>query len=403
VKILVIVSEFPKVTETFVYRNIAEYRRRGHDAIVFYAKRFLPDEIVHEFARDTVRSAFTFGFFDRRAVGAMCRETLAHPGRQVALAAELLREHRKEPMRGAKAFAVVPKATALAAWCRENGIEHIHAEFAGFPATVAMLAARSSGIPFSFSAHANDIFVSQSLLLTKAREARFVRAISRYNIDFLTKIPGFPAEKLQLIHCGIDRALLDAEPPASPGSGPLNILYVGSLIRKKGVGDLIEALALLRDQLPFRCRIVGKGDLEASLKAAASAHGLEDVVEFCGPKDSEGVREAYRWAHVVVVPSTVGQGGRIEGIPVVAMEAMAHARPVVASRLSGIPELIEDNGTGWLTPPGDPSAIAAAVHEIYGNWDAAAVLARRGRERVREEYLIDENAAALLRAMEETT
>lgn len=401
-KILVVVSEFPKMTETFVYRNIAEYRRRGHEAVVFYAKRFFPNEVVHEFARETVQSAFTYGFAAPRSIAALAREAATHPGAMFSLATEILSAHRTEPGRGARTFAVVPKSVALGHWCAANGVDHIHAEFAGFPATVAMIASRVSGVPFSFSAHANDIFVSEALLVEKAREARFVRTISEYNIDYLSKIAGFPTDKLRLLRCGVDRSLLSDDPPAAPGDGPLNILYVGSFAEKKGVGHLIDALETLKGRVPFRCRIVGGGELELPLKAAVASKNLGDVVTFDGPNDADGVREAYRWSHVVVIPSIVGRGGRIEGIPVVAMEALAHARPTVASRLSGIPELIEDGVTGWLTPPGDHAAIAAALTDIHTDWGTASAIGLRGRERIRAEYLVEDNAAGLLDAMTET-
>ena len=399
-KILVVVSEFPKLTETFVYRNIAEYRRAGHEVTLFYAKKFFPGELVHGFARDTAASAFTFGFLAPRSLLALAREVLRHPLRQARLWAELARSHWGEPKRGLRAFAVLPKSVALGHWCRARGIGHIHAEFAGFPATVAMIAARVAGVPFSFSAHANDIFVSQALLAEKAERARFVRSISRYNIDWLGRhVAGFPAGRLRLIHCGVPRALLDAPEPAAPGQGPLNVLYVGSLIEKKGVIHLIGALARLN--LPVRCRIIGRGDLEPALRRAAAKAGLAETISFDGPKDAKGVSAAYRWAHVVVVPSVAGRKGRIEGIPVVAMEALAHARPLIASRLSGIPELVEDGVTGWLTEPGDAGGIAAALIAIHGDWPGAMAIARAGRDRVRAEYLIEDNAAALLRAMME--
>ena len=103
---------------------------------------------------------------------------------------------------------------------------------------------------------------------------------------------------------------------------------------------------------------------------------------------------------MLVVPSIPGENGRVEGIPVVLMEAMAHGRAVVASNLSGIPELVEPGRTGWLTPPGDAPAIAAALGEIARNWDDAAAIAHAGRGRIADEYLIEENAAALAREME---
>lgn len=400
-KFVVVVSEFPKLTETFAYRNVVEYGHLGHDARIFHVKPFRRAEIVHDFVRDLLPRAFTFSYLGGRSLGGLLAEILRAPVAMTRLAVQLIAAHRREPGRGLAVAALLPKAVALGRWCRANDIEHIHAEFAGHPANAALIAARVAGVPFSFSAHANDIFVSQALLREKARQAVFVRAISDYNIRWLTALRGFPAERLRLIRCGVARATLEAPPPEPPGTGGLQILYVGSLITKKGVAHLLDALAALPAALPWQARIVGGGNLSDALKDRAARLGLSEKVSFAGPQPAEKVAQAYAGAHVLVVPSVPGDGGRVEGIPVVLMEAMAHGRAVVASDLSGIPELVEHGRTGWLVPPGDASAITAALEDIAGNWDAAARIARAGRKRITQDYLIEDNAAKLARLMEE--
>jgi colanic acid/amylovoran biosynthesis glycosyltransferase len=398
-KLLVVVSEFPKLTETFVYRNVAEYRRLGHEVSLFHVKPFRGSEIVHGFARDIVPDAFGFATLGGRALGGLAREAARRPGSVARLAAIIVRAHAREPKRGAIALSLVPKGIALGHWCRAAGIAHIHAEFAGFPATVAMIAARTAGIPFSFSAHANDIFVSQALLAEKAEAATFVRAISRYNVDFLSALDGFPRDRLRVIRCGVDPALLDAPAPAGPGDGPLHVLYVGSLIAKKGVEFLVDAIARVRNEIPVVCRIVGGGDRATALAERVERLGLGDVVRFDGALPAEAVSAAYAWSHVVVVPSVHGARGRMEGIPVVSMEALAHGRPVIATALSGIPELVETGATGFLVPPGDAAAIAEALRAVWRDWDGAAALGARGRARIGAEYRVDRNAATLAEAM----
>ncbi|CTQ34790.1 glycosyltransferase [Jannaschia rubra] len=399
-KLLVVVSEFPKLTETFAYRNVVEYGRLGHDARIFHVKPFRDREIVHGFVRDLLPRAFTFPYLGARTLGALAAETFRRPGTMARLIGRLLAAHRREPRRGMAVAALFPKAVALGRWCRRNGVEHIHAEFAGHPANAALIAATLADVPFSFSAHANDIFVSQALLPEKARAAAFVRAISAYNVRWLTALPGFPADKLRLIRCGVARETLDAPLPDLPGPEGLRILYVGSLLRKKGVAHLLDALAALPADMAWTARILGGGDLSETLKAQADRLGLTDRVRFDGPQPAETVALAYRDAHVLVVPSIPGDGGRVEGIPVVLMEAMAHGRAVVASDLSGIPELVEPGRTGWLTPPGDARAIAAALTAIARDPGAAFAIARAGRDRIAAEYLVEDNAAALARLME---
>jgi len=398
-KIAIVLSEFPKLTETFAYRNIVEYQKIGWDVAIFHNKPFRKTEVVHGFVRDLIPRAFTFGFLSPSALGALGLEIVTAPRRCLSMMGEIITAHWREPARGLAVAALLPKAMALGHWCRRNGVAHIHAEFAGHPGTVAMIAARLAGIPFSFTAHANDIFVSQALLATKGREAAFIRTISRYNMAYLHKVEGFPGEKLHLIRCGVPRAMLKATEPDPPDEG-LRILYVGSLTEKKGVAHLLNALALLPEDLNWQARILGGGDLMQDLEAQASAAGLNERVHFEGPQPAEAVAEANNWAHLLVVPSVIGKSGRVEGIPVVVMEAMAHARPVIASALSGIPELVESDQTGWLVPPAEPRAIADAISSIAADWPRAAQIARAGRARISSEYQAQTNAHALAQLIE---
>lgn len=400
-RILIVVSEFPKLTETFAYRNAVEYERLGHQVRIFHIKRFRKGEIVHDFMRGLVGRSFTFGYASPAALGALAQEAATAPLRLARLLGRILRAYRKEPLRGLAVLSYLPKALALGRWCRREGIDHINAEFAGHPATAAWIAAGVADIPFSFSAHAHDIFVSQALLVEKAQAATFVRTISRFNIAFLERLPGFPAGKLRLVRCGVTRDRLNPAGPLTPGKGPLRILYVGSLDARKGVGHLIDALAALPPELGWQARIVGGGALARDLTAQAEALGLARRVRFDGPQTAEEVQRAFRNAHVAVVPSVVGREGRTEGIPVVAMEALAQGLPLIASALSGIPELVEDGVTGRLLPPSDAAVIARAITEIAADWPAAVAMGARGRDRIAAEYVVETNARALLDLMKE--
>lgn len=398
-KILIIVSEFPKLTETFAYRNVIEYQRLGHDVRLFHIKRFRKREIVHDFMRGVLENGFTFGYVSPASLRALAAEVLTAPRALSRLLAEIFRAFRAEPARGLAVLAYLPKALALGRWCKRAGVDHIHAEFAGHPATAAMIASRASGIPFSFSAHAHDIFLSQALLVIKAQEAAFVRAISRFNIAFLGRLPGFPVQKVHLVHCGVTRDRLKSDLPKSPNDGPLRILYVGSLTKRKGVRHLIDALATLPATLDWRATVIGGGELADELAERAREVKVADRVQFDGPQTAEVVATAFSHAHVVVIPSIVGDQGRMEGIPVVAMEALAQGLPVIASDLSGIPELVEDGVNGRLVPPGDHAAIARALLEIASDWPAAARMGARGRERIARQYVVEDNARDLLSLM----
>ena len=396
-KLAVVVSEFPKVTETFVLRNVKHYLDQGHEVAVFHLKPYRRHEKVHAFARPVVACAEYEPFVSLRGVAAFGKALVTRPGRLLGTIFRIKRAFWREPVRMLTCLAIVPKSLVFAERCRRRGVEHIHAEFAGYPATAAWIAERMSGIPFSFSCHAHDIFITQSLLREKARDAAFVRVISDFNRRFLTDV--FDPDsvgKMQVIRCGVDPATMAAPGPEPVGEGPLRILYVGSLLARKGVDRLIAALAQIGDSLPWECRIIGDGSVRPDLEAQAHEAGLADRITFEGAQPAEVIHEAYQWSHLVVAPSVVGKEGRTEGIPVVLMEALAHARPVITSRVSGIPELVEDGVTGFLTEPGDSDAIAAAIRTIFADWDRAAALGRAGRERIAEQYDVERNAAALL-------
>jgi glycosyltransferase involved in cell wall biosynthesis len=272
----------------------------------------------------------------------------------------------------------------------------MHAEFAGYPATAAWIASTLSGVPFSFSAHAHDIFLSQLGLVRKAQDAAFVRTISEFNRRFLAALPGFPAEKISVMRCGVELCKPAPVPPrAGMPADPWRLLFVGALLPRKGVDDLIAAVALLPETLHWRLDIIGGGRLEQALRNQVRALGLAQVA-FHGAQPAQTVGAAMQAAHLVVVPSKVGDGGRSEGIPVVLMEALAQARPVVASRLSGIPELIKDGITGRLCRPGSPSELAQTITETLGDWPGALEMGARGRDRVVRDYDITQNAQALL-------
>ncbi len=398
-KMLVVVSEFPKITETFAYRNIVEYDRLGHEPWLFHIKPFRKNDTVHGFFQPMMGRVFSLPYFGRKTVLPFLAEWARAPLKMARLTARLVAAHWREPKRGVAVAALFPKAVALGRWSRSRGIEHIHGEFAGHPANAAYIAAQVAGVPFSFTAHANDIFVSQAMLVEKAQAARFVRSISTYNIRYLSELKGFPTQDLRLIRCGVTPEITQVPAPDAPDETGLRILYVGSLIRKKGVTHLLDALSRLPADMAWRARIVGGGDLADALAAQAQALGLSERITFEGPQPAEAVAEAHRWAHVLVVPSIIGTAGRVEGIPVVLMEAMGHGRAVIASALSGIPELVEDGVTGWLTEAGDADAIATALTDMSKDWPQAALRAAAGQARIRDEYLISDNARALAAEM----
>lgn len=395
-KILVIVSDFPKVTETFVLRNVQHYVQQGHDVDIFHIKPYRKDEVVHGAFADIAQRGFGIPWMSGAAIVQGMRRPFAVAGIKL----KIFRAFLRKPRHLVISLALISKALALSVRCRRDGIGHIHAEFAGYPATVAWITSKMTGIPFSFSAHAHDIFITQGLLVEKAQDAAFVRAISDFNKRFLEALPGFPANKVEVLRCGV--AVPDTVPPAPPPV-PVRLVFVGALLPRKGVDVLLRAAATLPDDLDWHLDILGGGSQEGVLRGLADTLP-KDRVTFHGPQPSDKVLAAMQSAHVVVVPSREGEEGRSEGIPVVLMEAMSLARPVIASRLSGIPELVIDGETGLLVPPDDPEALGRALRDILSNPGRATELAQAGRTRVAKSFDIDKTAAQLLQRMiEEST
>ena len=202
-KILVVVSEFPKITETFAIVNVLHYLSKGHDARVFHLKPFRHEEVVHAEAQPVVDRGFTYGWLSAPSLTALASALLTRPGRLFSVIGRMIKAMRGDPKRLIEALAIVPKSLALGRYAKKEGVDHLHGEFASHPATAAWIASEVYEIPFSYSAHMYDIFVSQALLAEKSEDAEFVRVISDYNRQFLSDVDGFDSSKLKLVRCGV--------------------------------------------------------------------------------------------------------------------------------------------------------------------------------------------------------
>jgi len=251
---------------------------------------------------------------------------------------------------------------------------------------------RMTGLPYSVSCRAHDIFITQAMLDRKLGEAAFIRTITDYNVDFLTRrVPSLAGRTMHVIHSSLDPGQVPALPATtSPG---FQVLYVGSLEVRKGIEFLLHALHSVGGKFgDWHLRIVGGGPREAKLRQLTTLLGLQDKVEFLGPQPHEVVGRCYAEAHVVVTPSIVGPGGRTEGIPNVVIETLAHQRPVITTRVSGIPELVSDGETGHLVEPEDAKAIAERLLRVHDDPAAAWEMACRGRRKVEQEFNLVVNA-----------
>jgi glycosyltransferase involved in cell wall biosynthesis len=392
-KLIVIVTEYPKATETFIYRDLLKFAEMGAEIELHHLAPFRSRQPLHRFAEPTRAWARYVPFFGWSACIALLRAIFTRPSALASAAARILWAFRRQPKLCLKSLALIPKAVVMAQHaCREQ-VQHVHAEFAGHPATVAWLMHRLGGPAYSVSCRAHDIFRTQSLLDRKLGEAAAVRTVSAYGRTFLReRVAGMRDRDIHVIHSSVD--VDGMAPPGPVPPSPFRILFVGALEAKKGVQHLLSALAIADETLgEWECELAGDGPLRAALEQQARDLGIADRVRFHGAMDFDAVTAAYRRAAVCVAPSIVGPGGRQEGIPNVMIEALAHGKSAVSTPISGIPELIEDGVSGLLVPPEDPDALAGALLRLGSDPDFAASLGRRGRETVEREFDLSRNAA----------
>jgi colanic acid/amylovoran biosynthesis glycosyltransferase len=389
---------YPRFSETFVLAELLELERQGLRLHVISLKK--PDDGV--FHADVARL--------RARVTYLPESPLIDPGTWVAAHRRLA---ARDPRRYAAALAAAlarRRSTAVKHFLRAGliapllprlGITHVHAHFASAPAAVALHLHRLTGISYSVTAHAKDIYtddVDQAALAAKLRAARFAVTVSDYNRRHLA--PLVEPQRLVRIYNGVD--LERFSPNGASSAEPPLVLGVGRLIEKKGFDDLIRACALVaRRGLRFRCTIVGKGPLEARLRALVDELGVGDVVDLAGPLPRERLLTLYRHASVVVAPCVVGADGNRDGLPTVLIEAMALGVPVVATDVTGIPELVQDDRTGLLVPQRDPDAIARAIERLLDDRAEAAALAHAARATVEAEFDLRRNVGRLRSLLEE--
>lgn len=291
------------------------------------------------------------------------------------------------------------RAGFVADHCRRADVTLIHAHFANAPAAVASFASIMSGIPFSFTAHAKDLYLTPPPVISRrVCEAAFVATCTGYNVAHLKGItPPGAHGKLHLVYHGIDLARFTPRDRirARPDGAPL-ILSVGRLVPKKGFGDLIAACDLLQKSgIRFRCVIVGEGPLRPALEADVARRGLADLITLKGAMTHADLLDFYQEADVfALAPCIVADGDR-DGIPNVIVEAMASGVPVVSTAVSGIPELVLDNVTGLLAPSESPRNLAEALRRLLGDPQIGVRLAYNARRRLEKDFSARETTKAL--------
>lgn len=390
---------YPRVSETFVINEIRELERLGLSIEIFPLKRpvdgsphpsalevqaplvYLPEKIllslprllwVH--ARVSLRSPRRYG----RTLGWTLRRCL-------------LKRSTTTLRRFFQAGYLVGNVL------RERNIPHLHAHFCHGPATVTMFVKWLTGIPFSFTAHAKDLYLTPpDLLREKMREAKFVVTCTEANRAYMQQIGGDGTVVHRIYH-GTDLTLFRNRRHRVPGNPP-RLLTVGRLVEKKGFPTLLRACALLRDRgIAFRCEIYGEGPQRRNLEELQRDLKLQECVRLHGEILQPDLAMAYDEADLFVLPCQILEDGDRDGLPNVLVEAMAMGLPVVSTRVSGIPELVSEGLNGFLVQPRDPVALADALERLLQDPELRHRFGQAGRSRVLESYDLKRNTRALAR------
>lgn len=392
-RVAYVMSRFPKLTETFVLDEILELERNGVTVEVFPLWRE-PAEVVHPEARPVVSRAHFTPTLDVAILRDNVHCLLGAPALYLGTLATLVRANLRSPRFLLGALAIFPKSCHFALRMRALEVQHVHAHFASHPAVAAFVVGRLAGIPWSFTAHGSDLHREQAMLREKVDETKFVVAISQFNRRFiLDRVGEGFAGKIRVIHCGVD---LDRHSRTESAAGALEIGCIGTLHAVKGQKYLLDACAALSKRgVEWRCHLIGDGPDRRALESQTRTLGLEGRVVFHGSCERERVRALLAGMDVVVAPSVPTRDGRREGIPVVLMEAGACGIALVASRLSGIPELVVDGETGLLVEPGDSDGLARALARIASEPETRERLGQAVRRRIESDFCLERNVEQL--------
>ncbi len=284
----------------------------------------------------------------------------------------------------------------LAKDMRRKNIEHLHIHFAHVPTQIGMYASSLSGIPFTFMAHANDIFERPLLIKEKIKRSHKTISISNFNVNVMANYGG-NTSKIEIVRCGVESNSSFERPETLPMSKPVVIGTLGRLVEKKGIDTLIDAAAILAEsKLDFKIEVAGDGPLLDALNAQVIAADLSDVITFLGSMPHTAALDWMKTLDAFVLAGKKDSNGDMDGIPVVLMEAMNFGIPVISTQLSGIPELVIHKQTGRLCPPEDADSLAAAIQDLFRVPEETIWYAEVAKERIVHEFDQELNAKRLL-------
>lgn len=392
-KLCYLINQYPKVSHSFIRREIMELERQGAQVLRIALRGWEQPLVDALDIAEQGRTRYVLRTGLLPLLWSTAGQLLLHPSRFLGALAATFSLCRGSDKPLPKHVICLAEACVAAGWIRAAGATHIHAHFGTNSAEVALLASLLTGLPYSFTVHGPEEFDHPEglRLREKIRRAALVVAISSYGRSQLYRWAA-PEDwnRIAVVRCGLDASFLD-EPDAGPADSN-TFVCVGRLSEQKGQLLLLEALRLAVDR-GHDCRLVlaGDGEMRDRIEERARALGVLDRIRITGWIDSAQVKREILAARALVLPSFA------EGLPVVLMEALALARPVIATWVAGIPELVRDGECGWLVPAGDSGRLADAMTVCLESGDEIIrSMGHRGRRRVLQFHDIRTESEKLL-------
>jgi colanic acid/amylovoran biosynthesis glycosyltransferase len=390
--------EIPALSATFVYEEMLALERRGYRIVPFsvrYPENLATDQqelashIIYIYEKSKLQIILMGAI-------ALIRSGARLPKALSWLLSDILASGWLRLASWKLVFQFLAGAR-LARNLVKTGCSHLHIHFAHTPAQIGMYASALSGIPFTITAHANDIFERGMLLPQKAERALRLLTISDHNRDYLSKL-GIPPAKLAVVRCGVSLPQkLKAE--FRPSGRPLRIGALGRMVEKKGFDVLLNAAKILTDSgMQLELHIAGDGPMLNSLKQLAVKLGIDDATHFEGSLPHSKVAAWLQTLDVFALSCKMDRSGDMDGIPVVLMEAMSQFVPVISTRISGIPELVVDGVTGLLAAPNDCGDLARQIRRIAESPSLSATLVKNAVRHVVGEFGQEVNLDRLIAA-----
>ncbi len=399
-RIATLVKGYPRLSETFIAQEILGLEKRGVSQLIV-SLRHPTETKQHDINREIAADVLYLPEYlkdEPARVRTGRRWAEAQSGFATALSAyerDLKRDGSANRQRRFGQACVLARELPA-------DVDWLYTHFLHTPASVARYAAMIRGLGWSFSAHAKDIWTTPEWeLKEKLAEAAWGVTCTRANLDYLRSLSRTP-DNVHLVYHGLDFSRFPPAPERDYAErDPLTIVSIGRAVEKKGYADLLVALAALGDDIPWRFEHAGGGQLSDRLKRQAKTLGIAKRVTWRGAQDRGFIFDLLSRADLFVLPSRLTASGDRDGLPNVLMEAQAFAVPVLATDVSGIPELVTHGQTGWLVPQRNPGALAEALRHLLSKPALRQRLATAGARHVRKQFSSEpgiDSVARLLRA-----